>query len=56
VLPFYVLPVLLYAAAGFFLQRPAVIAFFGITGPIKDRALLIGVSVGILAMALTSTL
>jgi hypothetical protein len=54
-LPFYVLPVLLYAAVGFFLRRPAVIAFFGINGLIKDRALLIGVAVGILAMALTAS-
>ena len=48
----YVLPVLLYVAFGFFLWRPSVMGFFGITGPIKDKALLIGVSVGILAMAL----
>lgn len=54
-LPWYVLPFLLYVVFGFFLLRPSVIAFFGITGPIKDKALLIGVSVGILAMALTGS-
>jgi hypothetical protein len=48
----YILPILFYAAFGYFLWRPYVVTFFHITKPVKDRALLIGIPIGILAMAI----
>jgi hypothetical protein len=47
----YVLPILFYAAFGYFLWRPHVVTLFHITKPVKDWARLIGISIGILAMA-----
>jgi hypothetical protein len=52
VLAAYVLPIPLYAALGYFLWRPYVVNFFHIMKPVKDRALLIGISAGIVAMAI----
>jgi hypothetical protein len=48
----YVVPIPLYAAFGYFLWRPYVVTFFHITKPVKDRALLIAIPVGIVAMAI----
>jgi hypothetical protein len=47
-----VLPIVLYAAFGYFLWRPYVVTYFRVTKPVKDWALLIGISLGIVAMAI----